>query len=98
MLEFDALPLLLAQAEQVRVTPMNTGATGRTRPDRGLEAFLPLARWPAAPSTPYWATPSGKPRPVREVAVLGGVPDAGDHLLTITRRRHGTAPRTIWSR
>ena len=97
VLAFDAASLLAAHAERVRVTPMNTGATGRSRPERGPEAFLPLADWPASPSTPYWTTPSGALRPVREVAVLGGVPDAGDHLVSITRRRHGAEPRTLWS-
>ena len=98
VLELDALPLLRAHAKRVRVTPMNTGATGRSRPERGPDAFLPLAEWPPAASAPYWATPSGKPRPVREVAVLGGIPDAGAHLVSITRRRHGEAPRAVWSR
>ena len=98
VLAFDAASLLAAHAARVRVTPMNTGATGRSRPERGPEAFLPLADWPASPSTPYWTTPSGAPRPVREVAILGGVPDAGDHLVSITRRRHGVEPRTLWSR
>ena len=98
VLEFDTASLLGAHSGRVRVTPMNTGATGRSQPERGPEAFLPLARWPASPSTPFWTTPSGAPRPVREVAVLGGVPDAGDHLVSITRRRHGAEPRTLWSR
>lgn len=98
VLEFDAASLLAAHAARVRVTPMNTGATGRSRPERGPGTFLPLADWPASASTPYWTTPSGAPRPVREIAVLGGVPDAGDHLISITRRRHGEAPRTVWTR
>ena len=44
VLEFDALPLLLAHADRVRVTPMNTGATG-TRPD---PAGARTGRLPAA--------------------------------------------------
>ena len=98
VLEFDALSLLAAHAPRVRLTPMNTGATGRSRPERGPEAFLPLADWPPTPDAPYWSTPSGTPRPVREVAVLGGVADAGRHLLAVTRRRAGRPPRALWSR
>ena len=96
VLEFDAASLLAAHAERVRLTPMNTGATGRTRPERGPDAFVPLSAWPVAAGTHYWTTPSGKPRPVREVAVLGGVPDAGSHLLRITRHRAGGAIEPVW--
>ena len=98
VLEFDAASLLSAHAQRVRLTPMNTGATGRTRPERGPGAFVPLSAWPVPPGTPYWSTPSGKPRPVREVAVRDGVPDAADHLLRITRRRAGAEPEPVWSR
>ena len=98
VLEFDAESFLTMHARRVRLTPMNTGATSRSPPERGPEAFLPLADWPASPSAAYWTTPSGAARPVREIAVLGGVPDADAHLVSITRQRHGEAPCTMWSR
>ena len=98
VLEFDAASLLAAHAARVRVTPMNTGATIQTTPERGPEAFLPLADWPPTTSSRYWSTPGGTLRPIKEVAVLGGIPDADDHLVAITRRRAGEKPVTIWRR
>ena len=98
VLEFDAASLLAAHAGRVRVTPMNTGATIHAMPARGPEAFLPLAGWPATAASRYWSTPSGTLRPVKEIAVLHGVPDAGDHLNAITRRRAGEEPVPIWRR
>ena len=98
VLEFDAASLLATHAEKVRVTPMNTGATIQTTPERGPEAFLPLAAWPPTAASPYWSTPSGTLRPVKEIAVLDGLPDAGAHLVAITRRRAGEEPVPIWRR
>ena len=98
VLEFDAASLLAAHAEKVRVTPMNTGATIQTTPERGPEAFLPLAAWPPTAASRYWSTPGGTLRPVKEIAVEEGIPDAGAHLIAITRRRAGEEPVPVWRR
>ena len=46
VLELDAARLLADHASRVRLTCINTGATGRTTPRRGPGTFLPLDRWP----------------------------------------------------
>ena len=98
VLELDAATLLADHAPSVRLTCINTGATGRTTPRRGPGTFLPLDRWPPSSGDPLWTTPAGTIRPIREVAILGGVEDVAPYLLRIARQRAGETERVLWER
>ena len=98
VLELDAASLLADHAPRVRLTCINTGATGRTTPRRGRGTFLPLDRWPPSLGDPLWTTPAGTIRPIREVAVLGGVEDVESYLLRVTRQGAGQTERVLWQR
>ncbi len=97
VLAFDSASLLLGHAVSAFVTPINTGATGRTVPERGIGTFLPLADWQEAKAHPRWLTPSGVPRTIKEVAIRDGVPDIRPYLVAVTREQVGRTPRTLWA-
>ena len=81
ILTFDALGLIRAHLLRVEIAPINTGATVHDPARRGLSTFAPLdgLDWDA------WRRARGRRAPdrVKEVAVRGGVPDAGDHLIDV---------------
>ncbi len=98
VLTIDTASLLGAHFASAFVTPINTGATGRTVPKRGVGTFLPLADWRNAKTHPRWLTPSGVPRGIKEVAIRGGVADIRPHLVEVTREQVGRTPRVLWAR
>ena len=91
VLVFDTLPLMTAHATQVEVTPMNTGAAFMKAVPRGAESFVPLADLP----WDEWRAKRGASDAVVEVAVPGGVPEAGRYLIEVRRRRHGEADEVL---
>ena len=93
VLAFDTLPLIRAHADRLEITPMNTGAAFMRAVPRGRETFVPLADLP----WDEWRSKRGRADAVVEVAVPGGVPDAGDYLLEVRRRQAGRNDEVIWS-
>ena len=93
VLAFDTLGVVRSRAGDVECAPINTGAAIMKAAPRGLSTFVPLA------DLPYeaWRKRRGRADAVVEVAVPGGVPDAGDHLLEVRRRRAGTPGDLLWS-
>jgi hypothetical protein len=81
VLTFDAAPLLAAHRACAEITPFNTGATVHVPPRRGRGTFAPLdgLDWER------WRRVRGRASPdtVKEVAIRGGVPDAGAYLLEV---------------
>jgi hypothetical protein len=71
VLSFDTLGLATAHAEQIEIAPINTGSTIRKPARRGRSTFAPLARH----RYPDWQRLRGGRDRIREVTVVGGVPD-----------------------
>ena len=78
---FDAASLLAAHLPRAEIAPINTGATVHAPARRGRATFAPLdgLDWDR------WRRSRGNARPdtVKEVAVRGGVPNAGAHLADV---------------
>ena len=94
ILTFDTLPLVTAYADRVEGTPMNTGAAFMRAVPRGRDTFVPLADIPFD----EWKAKRGQRDAVVEVVIPGGVPDAADYLLAVTRRQDGEPDETLWTR
>lgn len=77
VLVFDTLGLARRYAEAVELAAFNTGNTRRRPVRRGLSTFTPLLRH----SYSDWRRLRGRVDIIREVTVVGGVPDAADHLI-----------------
>ena len=81
VLSFDAARLLAAHLPRAEIAPINTGATVHAPARRGRATFAPLdgLDWER------WRRSRGNARPgtVKEVAIRGGVPDAGAYLLDV---------------
>ena len=80
-LRFDALALLAPVWDRAEVTPINSGSAIRVPARRGLSTFAPLATldydaWRRSRKTKGLDS-------VREVAVRGGIPEAGDALISV---------------
>ena len=93
VLAFDTLPLVRAHADRIEVTPMNTGAAFMRAVPRGRETFVPLGDLP----WDDWRAKRGRADAVVEVAVPGGVPDAGRYLAEVRRRQAGRADEVLWA-
>lgn len=94
VLTFDTLGLVKAHADRVEVTPMNTGAAFMRAVPRGRESFVPLADLP----WDEWRAKRGPRDAVVEVAIPGGVPDAGAYLSEVRRRQAGREDEVLWHR
>ena len=94
VLTFDALPLVGAYRDVLECTPMNTGAAFMRAVPRGRDTFTPLARVPFDD----WKAKRSRADAVVEVAVPGGVPDAGAYLLEVRRRQAGRDDEVLWQR
>ena len=77
VLVFDTSRLVAAHAARVELSPINSGAATRKPPRRGNATFTPLR----AHSLAQWRGLRGGRDVVREVTVLGSVPDARDFLV-----------------
>ena len=94
VLAFDTLGLVRAHAGRVEATPMNTGAAFMRAVPRGRESFVPLGDLP----WDEWKAKRGRADAVVEVAVPGGVEDAGAYLLEVRRRQAGRDDEVVWAR
>ena len=79
VLVFDTMGLVSAHAGRVELSAINSGATVRKPPRRGLKTFTPLGRHSFA----EWRDLRGHDDQVREVTVVGAIADAADHLRQV---------------
>jgi hypothetical protein len=84
VLEVEAAPLVAAYRDRVRLSPVNSGATGRFPVRRGLGTFRAIEDYPYAARRR-----ANRREPVVELSVLGGVPDIARFVLRATRMRGG---------
>ncbi|MCU0870577.1 MAG: hypothetical protein MUF30_13465 [Burkholderiales bacterium] len=71
LLSFDTLALARAHAARIELAPINTGSTIRKPARRGRGTFTPLGAYSYA----EWRRLRGGHDRIREVTVVGGVPD-----------------------
>ena len=79
VLVLDTARLLARYAEQIRLSPINSGFSLRYAQKRGRATFLPLANYPFE----QWAKKRGKADAVAECTVLGGVTQVEDLLVEV---------------
>ncbi len=77
----DTLSLARAHADRIEVAPFNTGSTLYVPTRRGRSTFTPLGRH----GFEAWSRLRGLSRPdrIKEVTVVGGVPDIAAHVLEV---------------
>lgn len=75
----DTLSLARAHAERIEIAPFNTGSTLYVPARRGRATFSPLGRY----GFDEWRRLRGLSGPdrIKEVTVVGGVPDLAAHLV-----------------
>ena len=83
VLVIDTASLIAVHHDSVRLSPINSGATLYPgAPQRGKDTFLTIEDYPyierRRERTPHTA--------IAELAVIGGVPDIANHVLTVQRR------------
>jgi hypothetical protein len=87
VLTVDTRSLVEAHEANIRLSPMNSGATlYPSAPKRGANTFRPLADYPFAERRRTKSVAEA----ITELAVIGGVTDLGDHVLTVERYRGAT--------
>ena len=96
LLVFDTLGIARAHADQLELSPINSGATLRRPARRGLSTFTPLARH----SLREWRNLRGGQDTIREITSHGAVDDAERHLVEVCRiacsaNAGGDPPRSI---
>lgn len=77
VLVLDTLGLARRHAERMELAAINTGSTIRRPARRGLSTFTPLRRH----GYEAWRRLRGGLDRIREVTVVGAVPDVADHLV-----------------
>ncbi|MDI1328019.1 MAG: hypothetical protein PSV23_14605 [Brevundimonas sp.] len=77
VLVFDTLGLARRHAADIELAAFNTGNTRRKPVRRGLATFTPMLRH----SYGDWRRLRRRLDVIREVTVVGGVPDAADYLI-----------------
>ena len=85
VLTVDTRSLLNAVGDQVRLSPINSGASLYNPTPRGTQTFTTIEEYD------YSARRKARGRvdAIIELAVIGGVPDISDHV-TVVRRMRGT--------
>ena len=80
VLVIDSAPLIRTYADQIRLSPMNSGNTFPMATKRGIDTFSRIENYPA--------TKSGSPRKkVVELVVENSVPDIADYVLEVRRMK-----------
>lgn len=79
VLTIDTLSLASRHASRVELSPINSGSTMRKPARRGPATFTPLG---AHPLTAWRALRGGRDR-IREVTIVGPVPDIADHIVAV---------------
>jgi hypothetical protein len=77
VLVLDTLGLARRHQRRMELAAINTGSTIRRPARRGLSTFVPLLRH----DYEAWRRLRGGLDRIREVTVVGGVPDAAEHLI-----------------
>ena len=78
LLVFDTLSLARRHGDRTELSAINSGAAMRRPARRGLSTFTPLGQHAYA----EWRTLRGRRDRILEVTVLGGIPDAADHIVS----------------
>ncbi len=81
VLELDTAALVAAYREAITLSASNSGTTARFPVARGRATFLPIGDYPYR----HWRTKRSRGERVVELAVEGGVPDAGRFIRQVTR-------------
>jgi hypothetical protein len=89
ILTVDTASLLAAHGERVRLSPINSGATGCRASRRGLSTFRTISDHPSREN--------GRKTSIAELVVEGAVLDIADHVLAAHRAQGGTFEQT-WLR
>lgn len=76
---FDTLSIARAHMARIELSPINSGATIRKAARRGLTTFTPAAQV----SYEAWRKMRGGRDSVRELTIVGGVPDASAHIVDV---------------
>jgi hypothetical protein len=77
VLVFRTASLIESCAARVELSAINSGATVRSAPRRGLATFVPMAKH----SYETWRQLRGRRDTVKEVTVVEGVHDISEHLI-----------------
>ena len=85
----DSAPLIHAYAEQIRLSPMNSGNTFPTATKRGAGTFSRIQDYPVAES----GNPTKK---IVELVVEHSVPDIADYVLEVWRMKGSDALHRIF--
>jgi hypothetical protein len=88
----DTALLLDRHADNVTLSPINSGATMYKPPPRGRNTFLPIALYPFDERR----RARGLGNAIVELAVDGGVTDIRDVAVRVERRRAGAGGVVIW--
>jgi len=81
VLVVETLPLARAYADRIELSPINSGATLRKPARRGLPTFTPLLEL----SYREWRRKRGGKDRIKEVTVLGGIPDFASYVRDVRR-------------
>jgi hypothetical protein len=86
ILSFDTVSLARAHMSRLELCPINSGATMRKPARRGLNTFTPAA------SVGYadWRRRRKQLDSVKEIAIVNGVPDASQFLLSVSLHQQDT--------
>lgn len=79
VLVFDTLSLATAHCDATELCPINSGSTIRRPALRGRECFTPLGRHSYA----EWRKLRGGSDRIREVTLVGTLPDPADHIVDV---------------
>jgi hypothetical protein len=79
----DTASLLTAHEQRIALSPINSGSTLYNPRPRGAETFLPLGDYPFEDRKKR----AGLQRAVAELAIDYSVPDVGQHVIRVERRK-----------
>lgn len=90
----DTRRVVDAHATDVRLCPMNSGATKPMPHPRGIASFLPIADYPWA----MWVKKRGVEGAVVEVAIEHGIPQVANNVLRVVRMKQTKILSRIYER
>lgn len=91
MLVIDTRSLVRIHESEITLAPINTGAVLYDPAARGSDTLLPISGYPYD----TWRSKRGSAKAIAEVAVDYAVPDIGNHILSVERRRFGYEPEVV---
>jgi hypothetical protein len=92
VLSVDTASLVQAHTDNVRLSPINSGATlYPNAPLRGLSTFRAVSEYPFNPGPRGGAVRNA----IAELAVVDGVPDIAQHVIRVERRQRDTVLEVI---